>query len=199
MLMYSLHPFVRVCLPQNCGSSPLTLPKRINCPLLFYAILFCSGSYSNDRITITRDSYIRWGIFACQPACLPLSLSQFVILSLSYSLVFSFPFLFYPTYSFCHSFSHCMVDDKQYNSCEEQKGPSVWKRKSLTWNHGDNCFQHWWTNNRSCLLLYILVFLQSQNKMMPNSLHWPHSSSKQPLRLQYCMYVESEFQHASFV
>lgn len=71
----------------------LALPNRINCPALLCAVLFCSVSCSNDRITITRDSYFRWGIFACQPACLPLSLSQFVILSLSFILVF-FPLVY---------------------------------------------------------------------------------------------------------
>lgn len=66
----------------------LTLPNSINCPALLCAVLFCSASCSNDRITITRDSYFRQGIFACQPGCLLFSLSQFVILSLSFILVF---------------------------------------------------------------------------------------------------------------
>lgn len=74
-----------LCLPVDCGSSPLA---PINCSLQSYPILFCADSHWNDRIAITRDGYFRWVIFACQPACLPLSLSQFVILSLSYFCVF---------------------------------------------------------------------------------------------------------------
>lgn len=116
--MCVLFPCVWVCLPHNSGSSPLTLPNRINCPLLLYAILFCSGFRSNDRITITRDSYFRWGIFACQPACLPPFLSQFVIISFFFLL----PFCFLPnTQSFIISLF------------------SGW-RKSLKWRAENKCF-----------------------------------------------------------
>lgn len=158
--MYSIHPCVCICLPQNCGSSPVTLPKRINCPLLLYAIFFCSGSCSNDRITITRDSHFHRGIFACQPVCLLLSLSQFVILSLSYFLVFAFPFIFYPTHCFCHSFSQCLVDEKQYISCEEQKTQKT-KGKKIKLNHRDKIFHYRWKILIIHVLLYMLMFLES--------------------------------------
>lgn len=70
------------------------------------------------------------GIFACQPACLPHSLSQFVILSFSYFLVFSFPILFYPTHSFCHSFSlsRIVVDEKEWISLDEQQKATYIKK-----------------------------------------------------------------------
>lgn len=122
MLRYIPHTCALACLPVNGGSSPLALLNRINCPVLLYAVLFCSGSRSNDRIVITRDSNFRWGIFACQPACLPLSLSQFVILSLSYILVFSAPLLFLTAHFFCHSFQHCGVDEKNGSTVRNKTG-----------------------------------------------------------------------------
>lgn len=76
-------------------------------------MVFCSGFRSNDRITITRDSYFRWGVFAWQPACRPASLSQFVIISFFFSCSH---FLFCLTH--CVLFSHCMVAErKSHNKC----------------------------------------------------------------------------------
>lgn len=98
--MYILYLCGWVCLPVNGGSSPLALPNRINCPALFCAILFCSGSRSNDRIAITRDSHFHWEIFACQPGCLPLPPSQFVLLSLSYFFCFLVPSFILPNTPF---------------------------------------------------------------------------------------------------
>ncbi len=119
---------------------PLALPNRINCPVLLYAVLFCSGSRSNDRSAITRDSYFRWGIFACQPACLSLSLSQFVILSLFYFFVPSF----IPPNTLFLSFCHCMVEEKQWISCE---ATYIKKVKVSKESREAKCFQCRWINS----------------------------------------------------
>lgn len=59
--------FFHHCVLVSHGSSLLTPPSRINSPIPT-CVPSRSGSRSNDRILITRDSYFRWGIFARQPA-----------------------------------------------------------------------------------------------------------------------------------
>lgn len=108
--VYSLSMSGCVCLT-IVAAVPLTLPNRINCPLLFCAILFCSGFHSDDRITITGDSYFRWGIFACQPACLNLS---------SFCHFFLVPFLCSAQHAVSYSLTVRCTKEKSHIKSGEQ-------------------------------------------------------------------------------
>lgn len=122
---------------------------------------FCSGACSNDRITITRDSYFGWGIFACQPACLPLPLSQFVILSLSDFLVFLVPSFILPSTVFMSLIRSVYAGWKMWKSCKKQT--EIFSQKN-SWI----CFMF--------LSLFKLLYFCFVNIIKLSPLHWANYS-----------------------
>lgn len=123
---------------------------------------FCSGACSNDRITITRDSYFHWGIFACQPACLPLPVSICHPLIVWFSSFFLVPSFILPSTVFMSLIHSVDAGWKMWKSCKKQT--EIFSQK-YSWI----CFMF--------LSLFKLLYFCFVNIIKLSPLHWANYSS----------------------
>lgn len=123
---------------------------------------FCSGACSNDRITITRDSYFHWGIFACQPACLPLPVSICHPLIVWFSSFFLVPSFILPSTVFMSLIHSVDAGWKMWKSCKKQT--DIFSQK-YSWI----CFMF--------LSLFKLLYFCFVNIIKLSPLHWANYSS----------------------